>query len=87
MTWVAVVLLVVLGLVAVALLTVAKRHEAAGEEEPDPLLILGITLAGAGSALIAAIGPAMIGLTLVGLAVLAAGIQRTRHRQPPSPRG
>lgn len=84
-TTVAVALLVVLGLIALALLVVAKRRSDAGEEEPDPLFIVGITLAGAGSALVSAVGPGMISLTAVGVLLIAAGIIRTRQRPPRTP--
>lgn len=75
--------LVLGGLAAVVLAVFAYRRRGRLDvaDEPDPLFILGISLAGTGAALTAAIGPAMLGMSAVGVALIVIGIRRTQARR------
>ncbi len=79
MEWM-VVGLIVLGVVALVVLWVVRREVPDDAEPVDPLLVVGIPVAGAGAALITTLGPASYVMLGVGVVLLVAGAWRSRHR-------
>lgn len=70
-------------LVGLALVTAAApigaRRGSGSRAVADPLFILGISFSGVGAALMATVGPGMIGLVAFGVFFLAAGSRRMRN--------
>lgn len=78
MTWPVVVLLV-LGAVTLVALVWARLRSDDQPAEADPIFVTGIALTAAGAATIPTLGPMMIGVLAVGLALMGIGISRSRH--------
>ena len=73
-----------IGIAVLALLVVVTVRRRGGQvdgiDDVDPLFASGIVLAGAGAALATTLGPLMYVVMTIGLAVMAVGANRTRHR-------
>lgn len=83
MEFIAPVLFVITVLAAVVFALARRRGSAVDvpPKNPDPLFLMGISLAGAGAALVATLGPGMIGVGVVGIVFIAVGARRSRHQQ------
>jgi hypothetical protein len=77
MTWVVVVLLVI-GVLVLAALVVRTRGARDRSEALDPMFATGIALAGAGAATTATLGPVMVAVLAVGVALMAISLARSR---------
>ena len=72
-----VAILVVLALVAVGIGATVRRTDRP-EPDPDDIFMLGVIFLGAGIALFVSVGPAMIGMPVLGAIFMAIGAQRKR---------
>ena len=65
--------------VAAMVLAVTRRRLPMASEQVDPLFIVGISVCGASAALIATLGPPVIGMTVMGIAFIGVGARRMRR--------
>lgn len=75
---VALVVIIVITLIVVGVR--AARTEERPEQEPDTMFMLGVVFLGSGIALFIAVGPAMLGLPVLGAIFMAVGAQRMRRQ-------
>jgi hypothetical protein len=82
-----IVTLAVIGIIVGALLVTSavvlagtSSRPPIGSGDVDPFLVVGISLTGAGVALMASVGPQMLGMMATGIVFLAVGARRMRRR-------
>ena len=78
---IAVIALVVIGILLAVVGIRALREEERKPTEPDEMFTLGVVFLGAGIALFVTIGPAMLGLPVLGGIFMAVGARRMRENR------
>jgi len=69
----------VLLIAAAVVLAVTKQRPPVVADGVDPLFIVGISVCGAGAALMATMGPAMMGMMVLGIVFISIGAGRMRR--------
>lgn len=74
------IIVAVLALLALLTIVAVRLWTSVPSGDPDPLLVVGIVVAGTGATLTAATGPQMAPMIIVGIVLIAVGARRPRTR-------